>query len=152
MTNFVGRRGMGDLPAWIVQRLDRAGWIDAVMGASRYARAARCPSCDRPVLRGLTEFPGALSVDVDPHPLTLLAETACVLLGRRTYELRYVFGFRYELDSRDRWRRRERRAGLTKGVDVLAVHQCGKPPPPPWAATMLVEPHHDSSLPEEPDF
>ena len=127
------------MPEWLVERLDRAGYIDSTTAAGRQARATKCPDCHWPIIRGLTEFPGALSVDVDPPPLTATGEAVCLILGRSTYELRWL-GNRYELDTRDQWRRRERPAGMTKQVDVLAKHICGKPPPPPHALTMLREP------------
>jgi hypothetical protein len=140
-----------DMPGWLVDRLDRAGWIDASTGAGRQARSTRCRDCGGHVMRGLTEHPMALSVDADPHPLTALGEAVCILGRRPTYELRYLVGGRYDLDHRDQWRIAERPAGRTRNVDVLARHICGKPPPPPWAPTMLVEPTHVTT-PEEPPF
>lgn len=140
-----------DMPNWLIDRLDRAGWIDATTGAGRHARAAKCPACGGHVMRGLTEHPMAISVDADPHPLTATGEAVCVILGRPTYELRYLAGRRYDLDHRDQWRRKGRPAGVTRNVDVLAAHICQRPPPPPWAPTMLDEPTH-ATTPEEPNF
>ena len=137
------------MPSWLVERLDRAGWIDAATGAGRQARAARCPACRAQVMRGLTAVPMAVSVDCDPQPLTTTAEVLCLLVGRPTYELRFLGG-RYDLDTRDKWRRRERPAGLTKQVDVLAQHRCSDPPPGPHAPTLLIEPVHNPTPDEVP--
>jgi hypothetical protein len=135
----------------MVDRLDRAGWIDAGTGAGRQARATKCRDCHAAVIRGLTAFPMAVSVDADPHPLTQQGEAVCLILGRATFELRYLLGGTYDLDDRDRWRRKGRPAGLSKQVDVLARHMCNRPPPPPYAATMLREPDHNDT-PEEPPY
>jgi hypothetical protein len=136
---FNKNRESQEMPQWLVDRLDQAGWIDAATAASRNTAARTCTGCRKPVLRGLTAFPMAISVDVDPWPLTAAAEAVCLLMGRATYELRHLHPH-YDLDSRDQWRRKERPAGASPGVDVLAAHQCGVPPPLPWAATMLKEP------------
>jgi hypothetical protein len=138
-TAFHHGQDSNSMPQWMIDRLDRAGWIDASTGAGRRARAAHCPGCRKPVLRGLTAFPGAISVDCDPPPLSSTAEALCLLVGRRTYELRYI-GVEYDLDVRDQWRRRERPAGVTPKVDVLALHVCGSPPLGPYATSMLAEP------------
>ena len=138
------------LPSWLIDRLDRAGWIDAATGAGRQARAARCPSCRAAVIRGLTAFPMAISVDADPAPLTATGEVLCLLVKRPTYELRYLSGGAYDLDTRDKWRRRERPAGTTKQVDVLAQHKCNDPPPGPYAPTLLIEPTHVTPPEEAP--
>lgn len=139
------------MPEWLKQRLDKAGWIDAATAASRNAGARKCTGCGKPTIRGLTSFPGALSVDCDPQPLSAQAEALCRLTGRRTYELRFS-GTRYELDDRDPFRIKGRPAGRTPNVDVLALHVCGVPPPLPWADTMLKEAAWAVIAPEEPPF
>jgi hypothetical protein len=138
------------MPQYLIDRLDRAGWIDAAMGATRQARATRCNGCHQAVIRGLTNFPGALAVDADPRPLTALGEALCLIQRRRTYELRHFPPADYDLDARDQWRRKERPAGATRNVDVLALHLCGNPPPGPYAATMLLERSHKDPGDEPP--
>ena len=143
-------QAFADMPSWLVERLDRAGFIDASTGAGRQARSVKCRDCGGWVMRGLTAFPMAVSVDADPRPLSMTGEALCLLMRRPTYELRFL-GNTYDLDSRDQWRRRERPAGAAKQVDVLAQHRCNDPPPGPYAATMLIEPEH-LIPPDEPPY
>jgi len=111
----------GDMPTWLVRRLDNAGYIDAAAGASRKARTFRCTECKRAVLRGLDDDMGAQTAEADPSPLTDEGEAVARLLGARTYELRWL-GDHYELDRRDQWRIKGRPAGKP-GIEVLVEHR-----------------------------
>jgi hypothetical protein len=111
----------GDMPDWLVLRLDSAGFIDAAAGASRKARTFRCRECKRAVLRGLDSDQCAVTVEADPTPLTDEGEAIARLLGARTYELRWL-GAHYELDFRDQWRIKSRPAGKP-GIEILVEHR-----------------------------
>lgn len=126
------------MPAWLVQRLDRAGYIDATLAASRRARAAYCPRCRHIVMRGLDADWCALTVDCDPTPITAQAEALALLTRIPTFEVRWL-GDRYEIDRRDQWRIKERPAGITPGIDVLVLHRCGEPARWPHAGSQLVD-------------
>jgi hypothetical protein len=111
----------GDMPTWLVRRLDNAGYIDARMGASRKARSFQCPECKRGVLRGLDADMCARTAEADPTPLTTEGEALAVLMGAATYELRWLVDH-YELDQRDQWRIKGRPAGKP-GIEVLVEHR-----------------------------
>ena len=93
-----------------------------VTGATRTPRIRVHPGCHQPVLAGLDANRCALSVMVDPYPLTPAGEVWALQSGRRTYALS-----RGALERRDRWTI----PGQTPShrVTVLAEHRCGDPPP-----------------------
>ena len=138
------------MPAWLVRRLDAAGYIDAAMGASRKARALTCPTCRQPLLRGLDADMCARTVDADPYPLAPESEALALLMGIRTFELRW-YGDHYELDARDRWRIAGRPATLPD-VEVLAGHRCGAARLPRRTGVFRVGRLTRTVTPEEPPF
>jgi hypothetical protein len=117
----------------VERRLIKAGLMDADTGATRSAKAVRCRTCRRSVLRGISADWGGLSVDVDPAPLSRLGEVLALLADRATFELRWL-GDRYEIDRRDQFRIRGNPAG-TNGVDVLVRHDCVMSNGPPLPTT-----------------
>ena len=138
------------MPAWLVRRLDEAGYIDAAMGAGRKARALTCPTCHQPLLRGLDADMCARTVDADPYPLAPESEALALLMRIRTFELRWC-GDHYELDHRDRWRIRGRPA-TRDDVDVLAAHRCGMARLPRRTGVLRAGRVTRTVLPEEPPF
>ena len=104
------------------RRLIRAGLMDEPTGATRRARAVRCESCHRAVMRGICADYAGYVVDADPTPLSRTGEALALMAGRTTVELRWLTD-RYELDLRDHFRIRGSPAG-TNGIDVLVVHSC----------------------------
>lgn len=88
-------------------------------------------SCGMPVLTGLDADRAALTVTVDPYPLTPLGEVQALRAHRPTYLLTAR-----QLDRRDRWNIPGRPP--THARTVLATHDCTGipdtwrlPPPPP---------------------
>jgi hypothetical protein len=111
------------MPEWLKRRLEGAGLMDPGTGATRRARAARCPTCRRPVMRGIDRDWGGLSIDCDPTPLSPEGEAIAIYVGRRTYELRWL-GDRYEIDRRDASGIRGNPIGTLR-LDVLVQHEHG---------------------------
>lgn len=112
------------LPDHVKRRLEQLGLLDPVTGATRRARACLCPTCRRPVMRGIDREYGGMSVDADPEPLTVNGEVNALMTGARTYNLQWVprpGGMGYTLDSRDQWQIARWPAG-SNGMDVLAEH------------------------------
>lgn len=112
----------------------RTGQDHQTAGASDRARWQRCPDCRAWTLVGLDDHVAAITVRVDPGPLTIRDEARVLLAGRGTYTLRPV-GHRLVIRHRDRWQI----AGRPAGVDhVVAAHSCADyhpaPPPPRPAA------------------
>jgi len=96
--------------------------MTTITGANRKASIRVHPRCHQPILAGLDADVAALSVAVDPYPLTPAGEVWALQSGRRTYALS-----RGALERRDRWTI----PGQTPShrVTVLAEHRCGDPPP-----------------------
>lgn len=118
-----------------------------VDGISRRATARHCPTCGLVILAGLDDDVAARPARTDPTPLSRLGEVAALILGRTTYQLRWLAG-RYQLDSRETWTIRAHPAGTGPG-DVLAEHVCGSALP---AAPTQITPPTARVLPEHPDF
>lgn len=83
----------------------------------RRVRTARCPSCRRTVLEGLSGDVAAWQAVVDPEPLGPAGEAVALLLGLHTYRLRLE-----RLDIRDPWHISDRDPILPG--DVVADHDC----------------------------
>lgn len=123
---------MGDFPPWLRAHLEKRGlWNADAVG--RAARARTCRRCGRTILVGLD---GDLCADValaDPSPLSVLGEAAALVLGRRTYSLRWASS-RLELDYRSSFHIRPHRDRL----DVVAEHDCHSLPLPSLASVLSV--------------
>lgn len=98
----------------------------AITGASRKAQI-RVHSCHAPILAGLDADVAALSVAVDPYPLTPLGEVEALRDSRRTYDLRQM-----RLDRRDHWTIPGHPPSPRH--PVVAEHRCGHPIPDDWKA------------------
>ena len=94
-----------------------------VTGATRTPRIRVHPPCHQPILAGLDANRCALSVMVDPYPLTPAGEVWALQSGRRTYALS-----RGELERRDRWSIPGRPP--SPKLPVLVEHACDTPVPP----------------------
>lgn len=88
------------IPTWLADHLATTLGVDP-RGVGRRARTATCPTCQRPVLRGLDHDRTAGVATVDPSPLNPLGEALALLDGRSTYDL--AWRGRYELDHRNQW-------------------------------------------------
>lgn len=98
---------------------------NAARGNSRAAGTYACPGCRAVILRGLDADVAALTVTVDPAPLTLLGEVLALARGRTTYDLTRRGG-RYELDPRNPSHIKKRPASE---FHVAPEHKCGNPLP-----------------------
>ena len=112
-----------------------------VTGASRKARIRVHPRCHQPILAGLDADVAALSVAVDPYPLTPAGEVWALQSGRRTYALS-----RGALERRDRWSIPGRPP--SPKLPVLAEHACDSPVPPQHRAPPIPTPSRPAT-PEE---
>jgi hypothetical protein len=90
-------------------------------GATRAAGIRLCPKCRAPILTGLDADMCALTVRVDPTPLTELGEAVALLQGRMTYNLASGPS-RKELDQRE-----AHHIGAPRKSPVLAQHRCHQP-------------------------
>lgn len=97
-----------------------------ITGTHRRA-SIRVHSCHAPILAGLDANVAALSVAVDPYPLTPTGEVEALRDDRRTYVL-----LRGELDRRDAWTIPGHPPG--PGCTVLAEHRCEARVPDDWKA------------------
>ena len=95
-------------------------------GITRKARARRCPSCRAAVVRGLDHDRCALTVVVDPTPLSPAGELEALLLRRFTFDLRRFAG-QLNIDRRYPERIVASPAGTPPG-DVVVAHDCNAPP------------------------
>lgn len=100
--------------------------MTAITGANRRA-SIRVHSCHAPILAGLDADVAALSVAVDPYPLTPLGEVEALRDSRRTYDLRQM-----RLDRRDHWTIPGHPPSPRH--PVVAEHRCGHPIPDDWKA------------------
>lgn len=137
---------------YIRDRLVRAGLMDDDTGATRSARAVRCPKCRRAIFQGIGADWGGYVVQADPEPLSPLGEALALLSGRATVELRWL-GDRYELDCRDHFRITGTPAG-TNGIDILVRHDCAlaNGPPLPMIESHLRDLIETAPLPINPPY
>ena len=96
--------------------------LAAPTGTSRTPRIRVHPTCHQPILAGLDANRCALSVAVDPYPLTPAGEVWALQSGRRTYAL--MWG---ALERRDAWTIPGHPP--SPGLPVLAEHVCESPIP-----------------------
>ena len=119
---------------WLTRLLIQAGAITED-GATRTARARRCPTCGALTILALDADRCAMTARADPLELDPADEAAALIAGRQTWTLRTTGG-RPRLLRRDQWSIRAHPAGST-AEPVLAEHACGAPlgrPPPPTTA------------------
>lgn len=116
------------IPAWLQTHLETTGAWNAD-GINRGARAQLCPTCRQVTLVGLDADRAALTAATDPEPLNPLGEYLAVATGRRTYDLTWTRGTRYELNPRDAAHIQKRPAQLSGKSTVVAEHVCGQPMP-----------------------
>ena len=130
------------LAPWLKQHLIATGVIDD-NGIGRRAVVRTCVTCRATILTGLDADTAALTVRVDPIPLSPLGEALARVDGRPTYWL-HRDGGRLVLDLRDAWNIHARPAGTRLGEDILRAHQCGSPP---VAGPLEAETQHPSARP-----
>lgn len=101
-------------------------------GHTRQPKPSHCPQCQAPTLTCLDDDVAALTIHVDPHPLTPTSELQAHLTGRHTYTLTHRRNHQ-QLDQRTP-------TTITRYPPnthtVHAQHKCGHPlgtpkPPPP---------------------
>lgn len=95
---------------------------DSAHGRDR-ATARHCPRCSAPTLVGLDAEVAAMSVTVDPWPLTIRDEATALLTGRPTYRVTESGG-RLRIRHRDHW---QILGTPPTTVHVVAAHRCGQP-------------------------
>jgi hypothetical protein len=114
-------------PTWFTRWL--ANHTNPERGSrGRHASLQKCPQCKARTLTGDDSPIAALTVRIDPTPLTPETELACLLAGRRTYLLEGTTA-RVTIHHRDRWQTR----GLPPGPNIVVpAHQCSArfPDPP----------------------
>ncbi|MUL39612.1 hypothetical protein FZ103_00185 [Streptomonospora sp. PA3] len=100
------------MPQWMKQRREE------------YARAAQlrlCKKCRAPVLAGYDADICALSVQIDPTPITEIGEAIALMEGRTTYDLTTSRG-RKEIHHRA-----EHNISAPRRGPVYPAHICGRP-------------------------
>jgi hypothetical protein len=116
------------IPTWLQKHLEASGLWD-VDGVTRHARVRRCRKCNHRVIVGLDADLIAGEAVCDTNPLSSRGEAAALILGRRTYCLRWTAGF-LQLDQRGHFEIRghpagtPRRPGRLPPYDVVAEHAC----------------------------
>ena len=113
----------------------------APTGTSRTPRIRVHPICHAPILAGLDANRCALSVAVDPYPLTPAGEVWALRAGRRTYALQWG-----ALERRDAWTIPGHPP--SPGLPVMAEHVCGHPIPDEHRAPPT--PHSPAPADKEP--
>lgn len=99
-----------------------------------HARAAQirlCAKCAAPVLVGFDADICALTVQIDPTPISELGEAQALMQGRGTYDLIAAKG------RREIWHRAEWNITTARRGPVFPAHQCHGPaldPAPPTGA------------------
>jgi len=139
MTGHTSREG---LAPWLRQHLYSLGIIDE-RGIGRRAHPRTCRTCKATILTGLDDDRCALTVEVDPIPLTPVGEAIAQVEGRRTYWL-HRDGGRLVLDLREASQIRAWPAGTRLGQDILRQHRCWTPP---VAAPLEAPTQHPSARP-----
>lgn len=114
------------MPDHVVAHLVEIGRIDSD-GISRRAHAARCRKCAALVMVGLDDDKSAMTVWVDPPPLTPIGEVEVLLAGGHTFDLTYT-SRGYRIDPRMAAHIKAHPAGTRDGSDVVAGHRCGSFP------------------------
>ncbi|GAA1994241.1 hypothetical protein GCM10009799_20420 [Nocardiopsis rhodophaea] len=89
--------------------------------AARAAQLRICRKCKEPVLVGVDADMCALTVQIDPTPITEVGEAVALMEGRGTYDLLAGKG-RREIHHRAEWNIRAARRG-----PVFAAHRCHRP-------------------------
>lgn len=123
------------VPKWLEQHLESRGLWDAD-GITRHARVRRCRKCRARIVVGLDADLVAGEAHCDPYPLSQLGEAAALILGRRTYSLRWIAALgELRIDGRGQFEIRGHPAGSTPRpglpiYDVVAEHVCGTLPLP----------------------
>lgn len=136
-------RRTDEMPEHVKRTLANRGDLDPTTGASHNARIVRCQTCRRPVFLGL--IVGLVYV-CDTYAISPMAEALALLLGRRTFTIRFGTD-RMSLDWRGKW---APPIG-SRDVDVLVQHHCHDPVEferiPSVADRRLIQP-----TPEQPPF
>lgn len=132
------------MKAWLLRRLIEEGKISPD-GISRTLRRRKCTKCGMPVMVGLDDDVAAMTVYLDPWPLSEMGEEVILITSEMTYT---VIGgtVKPEAIPRDSFMRRRRPA--SEGHVVLAAHKCGRELPEKCYAE---EPERPTEK-EEPDF
>ena len=97
------------------------------------AKPTTCRQCGAPTLTGPDADRAALTVHIDPTPITREAELTCIILERHLYEL----------DTDQRIYRRPPRRALTHtplSLTIHATHVCDQPLPTDHTPTRSPQP------------
>lgn len=141
---------MSQMPAHLVRHLVEVGRLDAD-GINRRAHASQCQKCRAVVMVGLDDDKCAMTVRVDPVPLTPVGELEVLLAGRRTYDLGWSAERGYRVDPRSAAHIAAAPAGSSPAADVVGEHRCGHPAPP-GGQSWLRKAHSGSQSLEECPF
>lgn len=111
------------MPAYVVAHLIAVGKLDDD-GVTRRARPTQCRSCAAVVITGLDHDRVAVSVTVDPMPLSAAGELEALLTKRATFTVRRDGRGSLEINPRDLSQMKARSAGAIAGADCVAEHRC----------------------------
>ena len=110
------------VPRWMQAHLERCGRWDSDR-VSRKAAVRRCPGCRRTIWQGLDANLAAMVARCDVWPLSRQGEAAALVIGLRTYSLRWNFEYA-TIDLRTSYEIRAPREAGRSRFDVLAQHDC----------------------------
>jgi hypothetical protein len=113
----------------------RIEWLTGLPDGGRaHAALRRCPDCRAQVLTGPDSDFAAITVRLDPTPLSPLGEALALTLGRGAWRIAANAG-RLLIDRRSPWAVAGDPAGTLLRADVLTAHTCGNPWPSGFADT-----------------
>lgn len=136
---------------WLLRKLEEDGVIDNSLegpAATRRCTAILCPRCRRSVMRGIMGLPCPWPVDAEPCPLSGEGEALALLIGLKTYELRWMWDH-LEIDYREVSKLHWRPASDNQGFDILVEHRCKMPPT--WPTMLSQLPQGRDELENLPD-
>lgn len=120
----------------------------------RGVRAGWC-ACGAPILRGLDDDVCALTVVVDPTPLTATGEAIARIQGRQTFEIRVRNGL-HHLASRNASAIQRKPPGTKAWVigliDVVAEHACHSFPLPSQPSVHSPKPNRKELDDDQPPY
>lgn len=90
-------------------------------GRNSTARPATCPGCNQWVITGLDDVRAALTVRINPVPLTRAGEARALMSGAGTFALQRIPGNKYAIRRRDHW---QIEGSPADKCQVYAEHSC----------------------------
>ena len=93
-------------------------------GRNSTARPATCPGCNQWVITGLDDVRAALTVRINPVPLTRAGEARALMSGAGTFALQRIPGNKYAIRRRDHW---QIEGSPADKCHVYAEHSCASP-------------------------